>query len=93
MISTEEYRELQEKIRASRMDERFMSKEAVQIAIMAGPCLVIEMIVKEASLNSNVPMDWCYMGGRAIVMAIGDEKQIQKAKDNLFFCETQMSIQ
>ena len=92
MISTQEYKELQEKVRASYMDQKFLAENSVQIATMTGPCLVIEMIVKEASINSGTKMDWCYAGGRAEIMALGNKKQIQKAKDELFLCQTQMLI-
>jgi hypothetical protein len=64
------------------MDGRFRN-DGVQIGVIVGPSIVIEVIVKKASNDANIPMDWCYVGGRGIVYAIGNEDHIDLAKRHL----------
>lgn len=85
MITTEKFKSLCDEVNASTCDSS-ISKEGVQIAIVAGPSVVIEIIVKKASINCNIPMDWHYVGGRGVVYAKGTEEDIQKAKLELRVC-------
>lgn len=81
MITTKKFDELQESVRNSKMSSKFDNAE--QVAIIAAPAVIIEVIVKKASLNSGIPMDWHYFGGRGIVYALGD---VKKAKEELWLC-------
>jgi hypothetical protein len=81
MITTEKFDELQDLVRNSKMSSEFDNAE--QVAIVAAPAVIIEVIVKKASLTSGIPMDWCYFGGRGIVYALGD---VEKAKKELRYC-------
>ena len=60
--------------------------DAKQIAVIAGDAIIIEIIVKKASLDSDVPMDWHYAGGQGVVYAKGTKKELEKAKENLWLC-------
>ena len=77
MISDKSFLSLQEKVRNSRLEEKF--DKCKPVAIIAGPCLVVEFIVKNASIDSGIPMDWHYCGGRGIVYALGDRAKARHA--------------
>ena len=65
---------------------RAVEHDAKQIAVIAGDAIIIEIIVKKASLDSDVPMDWHYAGGQGVVYAKGTKKELEKAKENLWLC-------
>lgn len=90
MISDDVFKNIEEQIRQSKMDDAF--NNATQICIISAPAIVIEIIVKKASIDSNVPMDWHYFGGRAIVYGIGDEKQIAEAKQQIWLSLPQSNL-
>ena len=77
MIGTRRFRSLYEEVRNSRMSSKF--DKATQVAIISGPAIVVEMIVKAASVESKIPMDWHYFGGRGVVYALGDRAEARKA--------------
>ena len=54
-------------------------KGCVPVAMLAGPAVVIEVIVKNASAESGIEMDWGYTGGRGFVYALGDRKAARSA--------------
>ena len=84
MINDDVFNELQEIVRKSSMDDRFSSDDSVNIGVIAGPAVVVEVIVKKASMDCGVPMDWHYCGGRGVVYALGNHKQVAKAKQELW---------
>lgn len=49
------------------------------VAVLAGPSLIVEIIVRHASIESGIEMDWGYVGGRAIVHAKGDRRKARRA--------------
>lgn len=77
MISDQEFETLYQKIRGSRLSEKF--DNAAPVALLTGPAIVIEMIVKKASLDSGIDMDWHYAAGRGIVYSLGDADQSRRA--------------
>lgn len=90
MITTEKFEELQEIVRNSKIDEQFYCCE--HIAIISAPAVIIDVIVKKASLDSGVPMDWSYSGGRAFVYALGDAASVKAAKLRLWLCMPQHNL-
>ena len=40
-----------------------------------------KMWVQDVAQEANVPVDWHMAGGRAMVLALGNDEDIQKAKD------------
>ena len=67
---------IEEEIRNSPMREL---KGSVHVATLAGPAIVLEVIVQKASKESGIPMDWHYFGGRGAVWAIGDVAEARRA--------------
>lgn len=53
--------------------------DAPTIAILSGPAVVIEAVVRKAEEESGIPMDWGYIGGRAIVRANGNVDEARLA--------------
>lgn len=49
------------------------------VAMLAGPSVVVEVIVRNASLNSGHEMVWGYVGGRALVHSLGDRIECRSA--------------
>lgn len=49
------------------------------VAILAGRSHVIEVIVALASVETQIPMNWGYFGGRAHVFSQGDPKKCRAA--------------
>jgi len=76
MISTKNFNKIYGDIKKSRMNKRF--NKAHPAATISGPSIIIEMVVKKASLDSKIPMDWYYVGGRGIVYTLGDVKESRK---------------
>ena len=54
-------------------------KNCIGVAILDGPAPVIEVIVKNASAESGIEMDWGYIAGRGVVYALGDKKKARNA--------------
>jgi hypothetical protein len=54
-------------------------KDCTPCAMIAGPAVVIEVIVKQASYASGIEMDWGYVGGRGLVYALGERKAARSA--------------
>jgi hypothetical protein len=54
-----------ESVRNSKLSDAL--KNAPVVAVLHGPCEVIEAVVQRASRDSGVAMDWGYSGGRAFV--------------------------
>lgn len=55
-----------------------------QVAILAGPTMVIEVMVQEAAKEAKVEMDWSFQGGRGFVMAdTQDPEKIAQIKESL----------
>lgn len=68
---------LEQYVRQSKLDKKFDA--APSVAILAGPAVCIEIIVRKAEKESGIEMDWGYVGGRAIVHALGDRKKARSA--------------
>ena len=49
------------------------------VAILAGDSKVIELIVKTASKESGIHMNWGYVAGRAVVHSNGDKAKCRAA--------------
>ena len=58
-------------VQEAKLDPRF--KGALYIAAISAPAVVIEAIVRKASTESGVLMDWSYEGGRGFVRALPGE--------------------
>lgn len=65
MITTKEFKKLYNAVRMSQCDPKLFGK--AQVAIIAGPAIIVEMIVKAAVVDSGIPMDWNYCGGRGAI--------------------------
>ena len=72
-----------------RQSLRPQFKNCVGVAILAGPAPVVEVIVKNAAAESGIDMDWGYIGGRAVVYALGDKR---KARQALFMSFPQSNL-
>lgn len=90
MIDTEKFRSIYDEVNNSRIDESFY--KGTSIGVICGPSIIVEMVVKNASLKADVPMDWHYSGGRGIVYAKGSKEQIKKAVQELEFSIPRLSI-
>lgn len=77
MISNRAYKSMRKKIGEGRLDPKF--NRASPVAVICAPCVIVEVVVKEASLTSDIPMDWGYCGGRGIVYALGDRAKAREA--------------
>lgn len=77
MISTKEFKKLETRVRKSRMAPRF--HKGKYVARIHAPAIVVEMIVKKASLASGIPMDWHYVAGYGIVYTLGHVAASRKA--------------
>lgn len=75
MITDEFFEQIQNEVRDSKPDTSL--KEIV--CCLSGSAVVIEFVVKKASINSGIKMDWSYTGGRAYVFT-SDIYNIEKAK-------------
>lgn len=49
------------------------------VAMLAGPRECIEVIVRKAVQKSKIPMNWGYVGGRALVHSPGDKEKCRSA--------------
>ncbi len=49
------------------------------VAILAGPPIVIEIIVQTAAQKCGHPMNWGYIAGRAIVRSSGNAAECRRA--------------
>jgi hypothetical protein len=76
----------------NQLDQRFNEGDAV--AIMAGPSVVIEVIVRKVSADTGVELDWGYSGGRAgiYVLPSATKEQILKVKSGLFCAIPQSNL-
>ena len=73
---------LQTYVGSSRVAKDMDSKPVV--AVLAGPAVVIEVVVQKAMKETGIRMDWGYIGGRAIVHAdVQTEKEHNKAGEAL----------
>lgn len=54
-------------------------KEWPIVAILAGPMETIEIIVRRAAQECGFPMNWGYVGGRALVHSQGDRAKCRAA--------------
>lgn len=77
MISTKTFKILYKDVNASRMSKKF--DKAEHVATICAPSIIVEMIVKKASVESGIEMDWCYFGGRGAVFSLGDKKKSRSA--------------
>jgi len=65
------------RLQKSKMPPRF--NKAKYVAMLSGPSICIEAIVFSACKDSGIDMDWCFLGGRAIVYSLGDVEESKKA--------------
>lgn len=77
LTSCPEFDALEKRIQNSTMSNRFLS--CPYVAVIGGPAVVIEAIVRKAERTSGIPMDWHYLGGRGGVCALGDRKIAREA--------------
>lgn len=75
MITDEFFEQVQKQVRDSEPDISLTKT----VCCLSGPAVVIEFVVKKASTNSGIKMDWFYTGGRAYVYT-SDIYNIEKAK-------------
>jgi hypothetical protein len=68
---------LEKKLQRTRMNKRFL--KAPTVAHINGPTAVIEVIVRKASKDSGIPMDWCYQGGRGFIQSLGGRIESRNA--------------
>jgi hypothetical protein len=54
-------------------------KKWPSVAILAGPMETVEIIVRMAAKRSGFPMNWGYVGGRAVVHSPGDRAKCRAA--------------
>lgn len=69
-MKTKIWEDLEASVKANAIDP--ILKNSPVVAIMSGTPIVIEAILYRASKASGIPMDWGYVGGRAIVHADGN---------------------
>jgi hypothetical protein len=53
-------------------------KEWPIVAIMAGQKEVIEVLVALAAENTGFEINWGYVGGRAVILSLGDSEKIRE---------------
>lgn len=63
-------------VKARMTDEQ---KKWPVVAVLSGSTPVIEVIVRYASTQCGHPMNWGFVGGRAIVQSPGDKNQCRSA--------------
>lgn len=68
---------LREYVGSARCSDEMRS--APVVAVLAGPAIVIEVIVRRASEESGIAMDWGYVGGRAVIHSKGDRAKSRDA--------------
>lgn len=89
-IIDEKYKELKTLISESKA--RYKS-DWYQVCVMAGRTMVIEAIVREASLKHNVDIDWSFQGGRAFIMAdTNDLDLVSEIQQTIKFSIPQINI-
>jgi hypothetical protein len=64
-------------IRDAKLDDTLARCPVV--AVLAGPSVIIEAMVRKAEENSGIPMDWGFVGGRAMIRANGDGDKARAA--------------
>lgn len=79
MISTKQFNALHKEINASRCGKLYGK---AHVATISGPSIVIEIIVKVASVECGIPMDWNYVGGRGIIWT-KNQKNIKNCRRSL----------
>ena len=71
------WKRLRERVRQSRQDSGFA--EANIVAILSGDPLILEAIVRKASMDSGIEMDWSYFAGRAVIVSYGERAKCRSA--------------
>ena len=66
-------------VKGSMKDMTTEQKRWPVVAMLSGPAVCIEMIVRKASEESGIEMNWGYAGGRAFIHSLGDRGQCRKA--------------
>jgi len=63
MITTKRFKKLETDIRSSLCGV----PRIYHVATICAPSVILEMIVKNASIDCGIVMDWSYSGGRGVV--------------------------
>ena len=77
------YKELNKVVQSSKIDPKMAGKP--HVATLAGPAVVIEIIVRHAEKVTGIKMDWSYWGGRACIQAdVKNEQERLKVRHELW---------
>lgn len=75
-------KELDAKVQTQRVDPKILKKGA-QVFMGHLPTLEMELWVGAIRGMSGQKVDWCFQGGRAFVMALGDLERVAYAIEKL----------